>query len=148
MPTATLARLLGLDTLQTPVLADDERHYLQGFLLGLDQARAQGVPSLPANAPLAAARRLFVDGLLAGLFAQPAPVAAPVATSPCHLVLWASQTGNGEALAERCAEGLRGAGLQVQLSCLDAVNLGQLQGAASVVPVSYTHLTLPTKRIV
>lgn len=138
MPTATLARLLGLDTLQTPVLADDERHYLQGFLLGLDQARAQGVPSLPANAPLAAARRLFVDGLLAGLFAQPAPVAVPVATPPCHLVLWASQTGNGEALAERCAEGLRGAGLQVQLSCLDAVNLGQLQGAASVVLIAST----------
>ncbi|HDS1679915.1 TPA: bifunctional nitrate reductase/sulfite reductase flavoprotein subunit alpha [Pseudomonas putida] len=136
MPTATLSRLLGLDTLPAPVLADDERHYLQGFLLGLDQARAEGVPSLPASAPLAASRRLFVDGLLAGLFAQPA--ATPVITMPRHQVLWASQTGNGEGLAQRCAERLRGAGLQVQLSCMEAVSPSQLQGAASVVLITST----------
>mgnify|MGYP002041079082 CR=1 FL=1 len=40
MPTATLSRLLGLHTQPVPVLAEEERHYLQGFLLGLDQARA------------------------------------------------------------------------------------------------------------
>ncbi|MFP3500105.1 hypothetical protein SB759_38450, partial [Pseudomonas sp. SIMBA_059] len=67
MPTATLSRLLGLDNLPAPALAEQERHYLQGFLLGLEQARAEGVPSLPASAPLAANRRLFVDGLLAGV---------------------------------------------------------------------------------
>jgi NADPH-dependent sulfite reductase flavoprotein alpha-component len=136
MPTATLSRLLGLDTLPAPVLADDERHYLQGFLLGLDQTRAEGVPSLPASAPLAASRRLFVDGLLAGLFAQPA--ATPVITMPRHQVLWASQTGNGEGLAQRCAERLRGAGLEVQLSCMEAVSPSQLQGAASVVLITST----------
>ncbi|PVZ38910.1 bifunctional nitrate reductase/sulfite reductase flavoprotein subunit alpha [Pseudomonas sp. CC120222-01a] len=136
MPTATLSRLLGLDTLPAPVLADDERHYLQGFLLGLDQARAEGVPSLPASAPLAASRRLFVDGLLAGLFAQPAAV--PAIAAPRHQVLWASQTGNGEALAERCAERLRSAGLEVQLSCMAAVSPSQLQGAASVVLITST----------
>ncbi|MGV5492507.1 molybdopterin-dependent oxidoreductase [Pseudomonas sp. XP2] len=138
MPTATLSRLLGLDTLPAPVLAEEERHYLQGFLLGLEQARAEGVPSLPASAPLAGNRRLFIDGLLAGLFAQPAalPVAALVA--PRHQVLWASQTGNGELLAERCAEHLRGAGLDVQLSCMEAVSPSQLQGAASVVLITST----------
>jgi len=136
LPTATLSRLLGLDTLPAPVLADDERHYLQGFLLGLDQVCADGVPSLPANAPLAASRRLFVDGLLAGLFAQPA--VTPALAVPRHQVLWASQTGNGEVLAERCAERLRGAGLEVQLSCMEAVNPSQLQGAASVVLITST----------
>lgn len=134
MPTATLSRLLGLDTLPAPVLAEEERHYLQGFLLGLDQSRAEGVPSLPASAPLAASRRLFVDGLLAGLFAQPA-AALP---APRHQVLWASQTGNGELLAERCAERLRGAGLEVQLSCMKAVSPRQLQGAASVLLIAST----------
>ncbi|KPM61652.1 bifunctional nitrate reductase/sulfite reductase flavoprotein subunit alpha [Pseudomonas monteilii] len=133
MPTATLSRLLGLDTLPAPVLAEEERHYLQGFLLGLDQSRAEGVPSLPANAPLAASRRLFVDGLLAGLFAQPAALPAPR-----HQVLWASQTGNGELLAERCAQRLRGAGLEVQLSCMEAVSPRQLQGAASVLLIAST----------
>lgn len=135
VPTATLSRLLGLDTLPAPVLAEEERHYLQGFLLGLDQARIGGVPSLPANAPLAATRRLFVDGLLAGLYAQAAPTQVEV---PRHQVLWASQTGNGEALAERCADHLRSAGLAVQLNCMEAVTPRQLQGAASVVMIAST----------
>ncbi|NBB06835.1 bifunctional nitrate reductase/sulfite reductase flavoprotein subunit alpha [Pseudomonas monteilii] len=138
MPTATLSRLLGLDTLPAPVLAEEERHYLQGFLLGLDQSRAEGVPSLPANAPLAASRRLFVDGLLAGLFAQPAALPATALPAPRHQVLWASQTGNGELLAERCAQRLRGAGLEVQLSCMEAVSPRQLQGAASVLLIAST----------
>ncbi|NOK15378.1 reductase, partial [Corallococcus exercitus] len=86
MPTATLSRLLGLDTLPAPVLAEEERHYLQGFLLGLDQARAEGVPCLPTSAPLAANRRLFVDGLLAGLFAQPAVLPDAALMAPRHQV--------------------------------------------------------------
>ncbi|MNO71938.1 Sulfite reductase [NADPH] flavoprotein alpha-component [compost metagenome] len=138
MPTATLSRLLGLDNLPAPVLAEDERHYLHGFLLGLDQARAEGVPSLPASAPLAASRRLFVDGLLAGLFAQPQAAPSVAAAAPRHQVLWASQTGNGETLAERCAEHLRSAGLDVHLSCMEAVSPQQLQGAASVVLITST----------
>ncbi|WAB99345.1 bifunctional nitrate reductase/sulfite reductase flavoprotein subunit alpha [Pseudomonas putida] len=138
MPTAILSRLLGLDTLPAPVLAEDERHYLQGFLLGLDQARAEGVPRLPASAPLAASRRSFVDGLLAGLYAQQPAAAALLPATARHQVLWASQTGNGEALAERCAERLRGAGLQVQLSCMEAISPSQLQGAASVLLIAST----------
>jgi len=138
MPTATLSRLLGLDTLPAPVLAEEERHYLQGFLLGLDEARAEGVPSLPASAPLAASRRLFVDGLLAGLFAQQALLPVAAVAAPRHQVLWASQTGNGQQLAERCAERLRGAGLEVQLSGMEAVSPRQLQGAASVILITST----------
>ncbi|WP_331832060.1 bifunctional nitrate reductase/sulfite reductase flavoprotein subunit alpha [Pseudomonas sp. LH21] len=134
MPTATLARLLGLETQPAPVLAEEERHYLQGFLLGLQQTRAEGVPSLPATAPLAPARRLFVDGLLAGLFAQPQAQAAV----PCHRVLWASQTGNGEALAERCAQRLREAGLKVELSSMESVSPTQLRGCASVLLIAST----------
>ena len=130
----TLARLLGLETQPAPVLAEEERHYLQGFLLGLQQTRAEGVPSLPATAPLAPARRLFVDGLLAGLFAQPQAQAAV----PCHRVLWASQTGNGEALAERCAQGLREAGLMVALSSMESVSPAQLRGCASVLLIAST----------
>ncbi|GLO14028.1 bifunctional reductase [Pseudomonas putida] len=138
MPTATLSRLLGLNTLPTPVLTEEERHYLHGFLLGLDQSRAEGVPSLPAHAPLAANRRLFVDGLLAGLFAQATALPAAALVAPRHQVLWASQTGNGELLAERCAERLRSAGLNVQLSCMEAVSPGQLLGAASVLLIAST----------
>ncbi|MBF8748547.1 bifunctional nitrate reductase/sulfite reductase flavoprotein subunit alpha [Pseudomonas monteilii] len=138
MPTATLSRLLGLDALPAPVLTEDERHYLQGFLLGLDQAGAEGVPRLPVNAPLAASRRLFVDGLLAGLFAQSTAAPETLIGPAHHRLLWASQTGNSEALAERCAERLRSAGLAVQLGCMDGVSPRQLQGAASVVLIAST----------
>ncbi|MEQ6924595.1 bifunctional nitrate reductase/sulfite reductase flavoprotein subunit alpha [Pseudomonas mosselii] len=134
MPTATLARLLGLEAQPAAVLAEEERHYLQGFLLGLQHRQVEGVPSLPVNAPLAPARRLFVDGLLAGLFAQPQAQAAV----PCHRVLWASQTGNGEALAERCAQGLREAGLMVELSSMESVSPAQLRGCASVLLIAST----------
>ncbi|WP_460418386.1 molybdopterin-dependent oxidoreductase [Pseudomonas sp. microsymbiont 2] len=136
VPTATLSRLLGLQALPTPVLTEQERHYLQGYLLGLGQARGEGVPSLPVCAPLAPERRLFVDGLLAGLFARAA--SEPAAVVPRHRVLWASQTGNGEALAERCAQRLREAGLAVELSCLEAVSPAQLQDAASVLLIAST----------
>ena len=138
MPLTTLNRLLGLDNLPAPALAEDERHYLQGFLLGLGQARPQGVPSLPATAPLAPARRLFVDGLLAGLFVQPQTLPSALPETAPHRVLWASQTGNGEALADRCAQRLRAAGLAVELSCMEAVTPSQLQGAASVLLIAST----------
>ena len=138
MPTATLSRLLGLEALPAPVLAEDERHYLQGFLLGLDQAQRLGVPSLPPGAPLAPARRLFVDGLLAGLFCPAQAVPGSTAEAPRHHVLWASQTGNGEGLAERCAQRLREAGLAVALSCMQNIHPAQLQGAASLVLIAST----------
>ncbi|MBF3728124.1 hypothetical protein ISG25_36970, partial [Burkholderia pseudomallei] len=87
-----------------------------------------GVPMLPASAPFDAKARLWLDGLLAGLFSRaplgaaarvdaraaaaaavPAPsgaadaVSAPsgvriVRTRPKVVLLWASQTGNVESL--------------------------------------------------
>ncbi|MBF3728265.1 hypothetical protein ISG25_37705, partial [Burkholderia pseudomallei] len=67
-----------------------------------------GVPMLPASAPFDAKARLWLDGLLAGLFSR-APlgaadaVSAPsgvriVRTRPKVVLLWASQTGNVESL--------------------------------------------------
>ncbi|UVL18256.1 bifunctional nitrate reductase/sulfite reductase flavoprotein subunit alpha [Pseudomonas sp. B21-044] len=138
MPTATLSRLLGLETLPAPVLAEQERHYLQGFLLGLSQARTENVPCLPPDAPLAPERRLFVNGLLGGLFARPAPAPQAALESPRHHVLWASQTGNGEHLAERCAQHLRDAGLVVALSCMEVVRPSQLRDAASLLLIAST----------
>ncbi|SDV48769.1 bifunctional nitrate reductase/sulfite reductase flavoprotein subunit alpha [Chitinasiproducens palmae] len=123
-----LADLLGLPPVAPP-LTDQERLYLAGFSRGLQSPHAQpGVPMLPADAPLSVAARLWAAGLLAGLHARAPLVAcsspamqdghadAPVglarhgegagrqaATRPRVLLLWASQTGNAEALAERFA---------------------------------------------
>ncbi|NBA98453.1 sulfite reductase subunit alpha [Pseudomonas sp. R5(2019)] len=147
----TLARVLGLDSRYEVALADDERLYMQGYLLGLrsDASRLDGgVPTLPAAAPMTPASRLVVDGLLAGLFARApaatpllAPSAEPVALAalkPVHRVLWASQTGNAESFAEVCAERLREAGHEVLLNGMDEVTAQQLCSAASVLLIAST----------
>ncbi len=135
-----LTRLLGLDSAPVPALDARERLYLQGFLTGLQSVEARkmgGVPALPTCAPLTANKRVMIDGILAGLFsrtwhpsgapltrampqdveslvgAQSAPVQALVT------VLWASQTGNAEALAARCAQRLQDEGCRVKLSSMD-----------------------------
>jgi len=62
----------------------------------------------------------------------------PDAVVPEQWVLWASQTGNAEALASLCGEQLRGAGLQVQVNCMDEVSLPQLRQARSVLLITST----------
>ncbi|MGH8466364.1 MAG: molybdopterin dinucleotide binding domain-containing protein, partial [Pseudomonas sp.] len=145
MATDTLSRLLGLDSCVELSLAAEEQQYMHGFVLGLRSAPAvrEEVPILPASAPFTPARRLLVDGLLAGLFsrsaqpqAQPFSLAAPEPAR--HLLLWASQTGNSQALAEHCAEQLRKAGLAVQLNCMDEVSVAHLDGAASLLVIAST----------
>lgn len=142
MPIDTLRQVLGLGATPALALAEGEHHYLQGFLLGLGAAHRDGVPTLPASAPLAPSRRLFIDGVLAGLYSRSTsgllavPVEAPAA--PLHWVLWASQTGNSEALAERCAAHLREAGLAVQLDCMEAAQPARIGEAASLLLITST----------
>ncbi|WP_197694083.1 sulfite reductase flavoprotein subunit alpha, partial [Mycobacterium sp. 852002-40037_SCH5390672] len=106
---------------------------------------ARGVPALPPSAPFDSSTRLWVDGLLAGLFSRidgPQPVALPEAAQPAPLpavhqppagpagakpaaerapvvVLWASQTGNAEELAADIAARLGAAELPVALHSMD-----------------------------
>lgn len=146
----TFAALLGVPvTASAPQLTGAERVYVAGFVSGLrcvEGRRAGGVPVLPANAPLGADTRLWVDGLLAGLFSR-APGGAPAllearagATSPPPLpaadaspapsgvrivrarpkvvLLWASQTGNVESLTERYATQLMDSGFEIRVACM------------------------------
>lgn len=68
---------------------------------------------------------------------QPA-VTEPPDDRQRHLVLWASQTGNSQTLAERCARHLRAAGLAVQLECMDAARPEQVGAAASLLLIAST----------
>ena len=139
MPTDTLRKALGLGAPPAMALAESEQQYLHGFLQGLGAAQPHGVPVLPASAPLAPAMRLFVDGLLAGVYSRSDSAASPaLAETPAHLVLWASQTGNSQALAERCASHLRAAGLSVQLDCMDAAQPARVGAAASLLLITST----------
>lgn len=134
-----LAALLGLDAAPPIALDAHEQLYLQGYLSALrtDVSRQSGgVPVLPTSAPLAPDKRVFLDGMLAGLFAR---VRLPEAGSPLPLaehsgvagqipadkvpitILWASQTGNAETFAGQCAERLGAEGYAVTLKGMDGL---------------------------
>jgi sulfite reductase (NADPH) flavoprotein alpha-component len=144
-----LARLLGIDAAPMPTLDTQEQLYLQGFLTGLQSEEARkmgGVPTLPPTAPLAPAKRAWVDGMLAGLFsrtwlpvAEPAALAMATAPAPATVtVLWASQTGNVEGFAAKCAERLAAEGCQVKLAAMDTCQLNELPADGHLLLIAST----------
>lgn len=149
-----LVKVLGIETMPAIELDGVEQRYLSGYITGLrsSELRKLGeVPALPLSAPLAADRRLWVDGLLAGLFARsyissigepvvlPLSLAepAPAAKSPI-VVLWASQTGNAEDFAKRCADSLNAAGHTTKLGHMDNYPIGELPKVQNLLLISST----------
>jgi NADPH-dependent sulfite reductase flavoprotein alpha-component len=154
------AAMLALNDAPVPRLADAEQVYLSGFLNGLRSSGAGSlagpVPMLPPNAPLPAEKRLWLDGLLAGLFSRaPAPQPARIAASPVAQerdrdhpgiprarprvqLLWASQTGNVESLTEDYATRLMQAGFEIHLACMQDCDIGQLDKAQYVLFMTST----------
>jgi len=143
------ADLAGISRLPSPPLNDNERTYLAGFLSGLQSTagrQAGGVPTLPANAPLATDTRLWLDGLLGGLFSRIQSDTAPLSLSapatddntPSVTLLWASQTGNAEALAERFAAHLREGGIDVELSAMADFPASKLASTQNLALISST----------
>ena len=111
----TFATTLGLKAVMAPELSVDERSYLGGFISGLQASATHinAVPTLPIDCPVSPANRVYVNGLLAGLFSRTLPIGLSAASiqegtnqannKPVLNILWASQTGNAEALAETFA---------------------------------------------
>ncbi len=141
----TLRQMLGLGTVPSITLDSNEQLYLQGYLLGLSnlqQPALGGAPTLPSNAPLEPAKQLFINGMLAGLFAhasvgqQQPPAETPAEAS--ILLLWASSTGNAEGFAAECAEKLKSAGHRVQLAAMDTVKGSDLTRASVILAVAST----------
>ncbi len=129
-----LAEILGMANEPAPQFGPLGRSYLAGLIAGLRSEagrRTTGVPTLPLSAPFETSTRLWVDGLLAGIFARtetppsigvpsgPAPRAEAVPQRAPVVVLWASQTGNAEELADDVAAQLGQAGLPVALRGMD-----------------------------
>lgn len=145
-----LAELLGVADEPSPEFDPVGRSYLAGLITGLRSdagRRAAGVPTLPHSAPFDSATRLWVDGLLAGIFARtgttgPAPGVGEPTSEPAErapvVVLWASQTGNAEELAADVATQLRGAGLPVSLHGMDDFGAAKLPTARVVLLISST----------
>ncbi|CAE6782325.1 molybdopterin-dependent oxidoreductase [Paraburkholderia aspalathi] len=156
-----LTNLLQLPQTSAPSFTETERAYLAGFVSGLRSAEGQGidgVPVLPAGAPFDPVNRLYVDGLLAGLYsrsgtdaAAPAgALAAPhfeaahassvriLRVRPKVTLLWASQTGNTESLTERYATRLMESGFEIRTSCMADYQVSALAKAQYVLLMSST----------
>jgi len=131
-----LSSALQLPQQSIPQLAGAEQRYLSGFFTALRERRDGGVPMLPPEAPFDEDKRLWLNGVLAGLFsrAEPAPDAAARIT-----LLWASQTGNAEALAINIATHLQARGWTVHACCMADYDTAYLAQERTLLLVSSTY---------
>ena len=131
-PVDALAALLS--TLpSSATLSADERLFLSGLVSGIRaNPPSDEVPLLPAVTPLSPGNRVWIDGVLAGIFSRSA---IPTASTPGHVagepvatVVWASQTGTAEEFAATCVEKLNGAGVVARLRGAEEVAVADLTG--------------------
>ncbi|WP_349263723.1 bifunctional nitrate reductase/sulfite reductase flavoprotein subunit alpha [Actinocrinis sp.] len=144
-----LASHLGLSTPAPPDFNPIEQRYLTGFLAGLAAAPdASCVPTLPANAPLHPDNALWVNGLLAGVYSRTriavdAPAQAPATDGAQPMrtiaVLWASQTGNAEAIAQKTSSTLTDRGFRVSLTSMERITLADIRQLTDVLVVTSTY---------
>ncbi|MFC6013707.1 molybdopterin-dependent oxidoreductase [Nocardia lasii] len=137
-----LAGILGLDAGTSPTLSETERVYLGGYLAALQSLPVTGQPVLPVSAPMSDRSRLWVDGLLAGMYSRtsaagPAGETVESAVAQPVTVLWASQTGNAEELAATIATRLQEAGLTPALLDMDSCELTSLAGDVLIVTSTF-----------
>ncbi|MFE7418395.1 molybdopterin-dependent oxidoreductase [Rhodococcus sp. NPDC057529] len=147
-PAAEMSRILGLDDSASPTFDEHERTYLAGLLAGLQSTELQGVPVLPRTAPISGSKRVWLDGLMAGLFSRSAvpdgtaaPDASPAnAESVQHpvVVVWASQTGNAEEFAAECARQLEEAGHGTHLTSMDDYDVAGLADVRDLLIITST----------
>ncbi|RDI51968.1 molybdopterin-dependent oxidoreductase [Nocardia mexicana] len=134
-----LSAMLGLDTATPPTLSETERIYLGGYLAALHALPVQGQPTLPETAPLSAHSRLWINGLLAGMYSRTGefetadgdPTPRPIT------VLWASQTGTAEELAASTAARLSESGYAPRLLDMDSCELTDLTGDTLVITSTF-----------
>lgn len=135
--THPLAAMLGLETATPPTLTETERIYLGGYLAALQSLPVQGQPVLPEAAPLSPHSRLWIDGLLAGMYSRAAEVADETPSGRAVTVLWASQTGTAEELAAAAAARLADSGYLPRLLDMDSCELTDLTGDALVITSTF-----------
>ncbi|MFI5430947.1 molybdopterin-dependent oxidoreductase [Rhodococcus baikonurensis] len=136
----------------TPAVVFDalQQSYLAGLLAALraDGDRTAGVPTLPSTAPFETEKRMWVDGVLAGLYSRTAlpDTDGPALSSSAGIaperapivVLWASQTGNAEEFAAACAARLGEVGLPVVMHAMDEFPAADLAVTREVLLITST----------
>jgi sulfite reductase (NADPH) flavoprotein alpha-component len=137
-----LVELLGIAEEPAPHFDPVGRRYLSGLITALRSDVGQlgcGVPTLPVNAPFEAGTRMWVDGLLAGLFSR-APQPGPATPDPAAdvVLLWASQTGNAESVAADVAAQLSQTGLSIAAHGMDEFAVADLPSVQRLLVVTST----------
>ncbi|QAY61872.1 reductase [Microbacterium protaetiae] len=146
---ATVLGALAPARVDPPVLSNAQIHYLHGLVWALERTATPVTPTLPHSAPFDSPVREWIDGMLAGLFADAQGGSSPRAATPAAasfpraprskiLVLWASQTGNAEEHAVAYADRLREGGYDVDLVGMDACDPTALSTAGVVLVVTST----------
>ena len=138
----SLASNLNIKPKVAPEFSSEEQEYLSGFIAGI-QASAKhlhAVPALPQEAPVRTEYKNWINGLLAGLFSRvlPEAVVTDLSDKPKLTILWASQTGNAENLAQTFAESFNASGWMVSLHSMNDFSVEQLAKEQKVLFVTST----------
>lgn len=144
-----LAVMLGLEGATAPTLSQTERIYLGGYLAALQSLPVTGQPVLPDTAPMSPGARVWIDGLLAGMYSRTAGTASHGTASDTATtedadgatrtvtVLWASQTGTAEEFAASVATRMTESGFAPRLLDMDSAELGDLTGDVLVISSTF-----------
>jgi sulfite reductase (NADPH) flavoprotein alpha-component len=144
-----LSSLIGVGLAPPPTPNETERAFLSGFLSGLqvsEQQSARGVPQLPPAAPLEPTTRVWLEGVLAGLFGRDHAgngvqkiETAPPAVTTSVTILWASQTGRAEELAASVTTRLTEVGLDVQRTPMAEFSLADIGRVQNLLLITSTY---------
>ncbi len=93
---------------------------------------------IPVDAPFSAAQESWLAGFIAGIAAAGKKSQAPAPTTTID-VLFGTQTGNAEFLADQLVAGARARGLGGRTTALDDVSPEQLAGMSHVLVVTSTY---------
>ena len=101
-------------------------------------------PFIPLDAPFTADQRSWLSGFVAGMQTRlfsggPADDAGTAGSAPALHVLYGSQTGNAEAVAEDAAVAARAQGFAPVVCALDDMDLDRFAGLAQVLIVTSTY---------
>ena len=150
---SAFAMAIDLKPVPAPTFTEPETVYLSGFISGLQSVETIGyTPVIPPDAPFSEATKLWLDGVLAGLYSRSAsggdlngaghnakPFMATSGARSRISVLWASQTGNSEALADTIAAALGQGGIEAEAVAMSDYDVGKLATESRLVLVSSTY---------
>lgn len=139
----TLANLLNID-IKKPVFTNDSNLWVSAFLHGLQALPpTDNLPFIPEAAPLTPEQRLYLNGLLAGLYsrqplgAHPTPLKSTEENPTKELIVcFASQTGQAEQLAHDLTDWFLESGVTSKCINMDSLDVDRLNSQKILFVVS------------